>query len=182
MANPLGKIFRPLWLRLDKALSGRAHDDPLFLSNRTIAQKMKSWLAIGVPCLVVIAVVTFALTRRGGAKDNRVTDLTPAQVAARMLPDYTKTVNLAVDRAVTIDEVQVEHSVPAKLIGVARNNSDHLVPSADLLCELETRRGARLGGVTAHVGEIPPHATRKFEVEIVQDTASIAIVREIRIH
>lgn len=181
MANPLGKIVRPLWLRLDKALSGRAQDDPLFLSNRTVTQKMKSWLAVGVPCLIVIAVVTFALTRRGGAKDNRVADLSPAQVAARMLPDYTKTVNLAVDRAVTIDEVQVEHSVPPKLIGVARNMSD-LVHSADLLCELETRRGARLGGVTAHLGEIAPHATKKFEVEIVQDTASIAIVREIRIH
>jgi hypothetical protein len=181
MANPLGKIFRPLWLRLDHFLSGRAQDDPLFLSNRTIAQKMKSWLAIGVPCLVVIGVVAFALSRRGGAKDVR-SDLTPAQVAAKMLPDYSKTVDLGADHPVTVDEVQVEHSVPPKLIGVARNTSDYLVDSADLVCELETRRGWRLGAVTAHVGAIAPHATQKFEVEIAQDTAAIAIVSEIRVH
>ena len=181
MANPLDKIFRPLWLRLDKALSGRAQDDPLFLSNRTIGQKMRSWLAIGVPCLLVIGLLAFALSRRGGATDVR-TDLTPAQVAAKMLPDYTKTVNLGNGRPVTVDEMQIEHSVPLKMIGVARNSSDRPIASADVVCELETRRGWRLGAVTAQVGAIEAHSTRKFEVEIVQDTAAIAIVTEIHVH
>ncbi|MGP8247692.1 MAG: FxLYD domain-containing protein [Bryobacteraceae bacterium] len=182
MANPLGTIFRPLWLRLDKLLSGRAQDDPLFLSNRTVTQKMKSWLAIGVPCLLVIGVVAFALSRRGGAKDVRAGDLTPEQVAAKMLPDYSKTLDLGTAHPVTVDEVQVRHSEPPQLVGVVRNNSGHVVDSADLVCELETRRGSRLGAVTAHVGAIAPHATARFEVDIAQDTASIAIVSEIRVH
>jgi len=182
MANPLGKIFRPLWVRFDKFLSGGARRDPFYLSNRTTPQKLRSWLAIGVPCLVLAGFLAFGLTRRGGAKVVPPSEPTPAQVAAKMLPDYTKTVDLSGERAVLVDEVEVEQSEPRRVIGVARNNSDHEVASADVVCELENRRGSRLGAVTAHVSELAPHSTKRFQVEIAQATATIAIVREIDVH
>ena len=181
MANPIGNVFQSLRARLDKFLSGGARDDPFYLSNRTIGQKMKSWLLIAIPCLVVIGLVVFALSRRSAAKDVR-TDLTPAQLAAKMLPDYSKTVHLEASDGVNVDEVQVQHSDPPKLIGVARNNTGHVVNSADVLCELVNRRGSRLGAATGHVGQIPPHMTARFEIVIAQDTATSAIVREIRVH
>ena len=181
MGNPLGNVFQSLRARLDKFLSGAVQDDPFYLSKRTIAQKMRSWLSIGIPCLVAIGVVAFALSRRGGAKDVR-SDLTPAQLAAKMLPDYSQTVHLAAGDGVNVDEVQVEHSDPPKLIGVARNNTGHVVNSADVVCELLSPRGSRMGAVTAHVGEIAPHMTARFEIEIAQDTAKSAIVSEIHVH
>jgi hypothetical protein len=99
-----------------------------------------------------------------------------------MLPDYSKTVHLDTSNGVNVDEVQVQRSDPPKLIGVARNNTGHLVNSADVLCELLNRRGSRLGAVTGHVGQIPPHMTARFEVVIAQDTANSALVTEIRVH
>jgi hypothetical protein len=182
MANPSGKILRPLRARLDRFLSGAPQDDPFYLSNRTVAQKARIWLLIGIPCLVVIGLVAFALSRRGGAEDVRTTDLTPAQLAAKMLPDYSKTVRLAASDGVNVDEVQVQHSDPPKLIGVVKNNTGHVVNSADIVCELLSPRGSRLGAVTAHVGEIAPHMTARFEVEIAQDTARSATVTEIRVN
>jgi hypothetical protein len=182
MANPVGTIFRPLWVSLDKFLSGGARGEPLYLSNRTTPQKLRSWLAIGVPCLVLAGFLAFGLTRRGGAKVVQPSEPTPAQVAAKMLPDYTKTLDLNAGRAVFVDEVEVEQSEPRKVIGVARNISDHEVVSADVVCELENRRGSRLGGVTVHVSDLAPHSTKRFQVEIAQATATFAIVREIDVH
>jgi hypothetical protein len=77
--------------------------------------------------------------------------------------------------------VQVLKTDPPKVIGAATNNSNYVVHSADVVCELETRRGARLGAVTAHLSEIEPHQTKKFEVPIAQNTAYMAVVWEIRI-
>jgi hypothetical protein len=179
VTNPLGKIFRPLRVRFDSFLSGGERYDPLHLSNRTTPQKLRSWLVIGAPCLVLIGLLAFGLTRRGGAKAAPAPEPTPAQVAARMLPDYTKTVNLNSQQTLSVDEVEVEQSEPRKLVGVVRNNSDREVSSADVVCELEMRRGSRAGAVTAHLANIAPHSTKRFEVEIVQDKATTAIVTEV---
>ena len=55
-------------------------------------------------------------------------------------------------------------------------------PGAVNVRELLSPRGSRMGAVTAHVGEIAPHMTARFEIEIAQDTAKSAIVSEIHVH
>jgi hypothetical protein len=170
-----------MWVKFDRFLSGRAQDDPFYLSNRTFTEKMKGWVLIGLPCLLAIGLIAFALAPRG-AKDVRSPEPTSAQVAAKMLPDFSKTVYYGDNRAVIVDEVQIEHSDPRRLILVARNNSEHIVHSADFVCELLNAKGGRLGAVTAQVGEIAPHGTARFETEIAQDTAYSALVREMHVH
>ena len=180
MANPLGKILAPLRARVDKFLSGGQQDDPFYLSNRTITQKLKSWLVIAVPCLALAGLVTYALLQRTATNKARSADLTPSQIANKMLPDYSKTLRLG-DQSVSVEEVEVLQSPVPKLVGVVRNTSDRPVHSAGVVCELLNRGGSRLGAVSASVGEIAPHGTARFEVEIPQDDAARVIVREIRV-
>src|SRR6266540_3760121 len=52
----------PLRGPMERFLAGGATSDPLYLSNRTLSQKMRSWALIAVPCLVLAVAIAIALS------------------------------------------------------------------------------------------------------------------------
>src|ERR1017187_2431962 len=83
----------PLRGPVDRLLSGGGRQDPLYLSNRTFRQKLVGWVKVGVPLLpVVVAVIlAFVMHRR---HDKPAEVLSPAEVAAKMLPGLNKPIHV----------------------------------------------------------------------------------------
>jgi len=50
----------PVRSYVDRFLSGGQPTDPLYLTNRTSGQKLKSWSLVAIPCLVLAVGVTLS--------------------------------------------------------------------------------------------------------------------------
>ena len=83
----------PLRDPIERLLSGGpAPSDPLYLSNRTPAQKLKSWSLIAIPCLVLALGVGVTLSNfLDLPKPNPSRNLHRAKLRRNCSPTWTKT-------------------------------------------------------------------------------------------
>jgi len=74
--------------RLDKWIfGGAAPTDPLYLTNRTWGQKIKTWSVIAVPVVILIGGVGFTLSSIMQPPEGKpVRYLSPAEISAKILP------------------------------------------------------------------------------------------------
>src|SRR5450759_5993708 len=81
----------PLRGPVERLLSGGpAPSDPLYLTNRTQAQKLKFWSLIAIPC-VVLALGVIVLSRSlNPPAPKPVNPLTAAEIPANLLPNQAK--------------------------------------------------------------------------------------------
>jgi hypothetical protein len=79
-----------------------------------------------------------------------------------------------------VPEVGVDRSGSLALAGIVRNNTAHTVSAVEILFDVTDDRGSRLGNVSAQLQNLAPKSESKFRVPINQQTASIAIVRDIK--
>jgi hypothetical protein len=172
----LGPLRQP-WERF---LNAGASDDPLYLTNRTWRQRARVWVLVALPCVLVAAAVAFALLGFVQKRDAASKELTPAQMAAKLLPpDLDKNIQIHDDRPVDVAEVRVEHAGTTRLVGAVRNRTDKALAHAQVIFDLADARGSRLGAVSAEVEHVPPRGTAPFDIAIEQSTAVVAIVREV---
>jgi hypothetical protein len=178
-ARWLGPLAGPLTRFLD----GAKPDDPFYLTNRTVGQRLRLVIVIAIPCLVVAAGIALAMS---GYFDpdtptvNPAKSLTPEQVAAKMLPNLDKNLRIEVNRDVEISDVHIEHGATTKIAGLARNNTDHPIENAELVFDLTDKAGSRMGAVTTRIPKIDGKKTAPFSFTVEQQDASFALVREIR--
>jgi hypothetical protein len=173
----LGRLSGPFERLL---FGGPAPSDPLYLTNRTTGQKIRFWSLIAAPCIVVLAGFGYMLSSMMDPPDVKpAKELTASEIAAKMLPNVGKNLNLPTNRAVEVVEVKVQNSGGAKLVGTLRNNTDREIASAELIVDLTDLAGSQLGAVSTTVQNIPPGSTKTFQLPIKQTGASIALVREI---
>lgn len=170
----LGPFRQPL----ERFLNAAGSDDPFYLTNRTWAERAKLWILLAVPCvlvasLIALGVMGFIHTRQTPAKE-----LTPAQVAARMLPDLNKPIDLNVNSDLEVIEVRVSED-GKMLLGEVRNVTGRPIIRAVLVFDLTDARGSRLGAVSAPIGRLAPKSTASFELPIQQHGAAFALVREV---
>jgi hypothetical protein len=104
-----------------------------------------------------------------------------AEIAAKMLPDIEKNIHIDSQSALEIQNVQVVSGFPARLVGVARNNSDHEIFKADLTFDLTDKTGSRQGAVSTEIKNIASRASVPFQFPIEQRSATFALVRDVAV-
>jgi hypothetical protein len=179
---PPASFFGAMRHRIDRWVSGGpGPSDPLYLTNRTTGQKARAWVVIGVPLLLVIALIGVSLsTLLEPPRSQQVRDLTPAEVAAKQLPDL-KDLKIEGGSDIEIVELRVEGS-GARMSGTLRNKTTRAIASADISCDLTDSGGTQLGGVIMHVEDIPASATKRFDYLLNKPNATFVLVRQIQTH
>lgn len=171
----------PLRRSIERFLSGGpAPSDPLYLSRRTIGQRIRFALAIGIPGVIVAGLMGLALTNHFAKKTVMPRlDLSPAEIAAKMLPnmDYVK---IDTNRDVDIMEVHVDRTQGTAVMGTVMNKTAHEIHSAEIVFDLTDATGSQLGGVSQKIEDLPPQVRQGFRLPIEQSTASFVLVREVK--
>ncbi|MGB7762325.1 MAG: FxLYD domain-containing protein [Bryobacteraceae bacterium] len=168
--------------RLDQFVNGSANTDPLYLSNRTIWQQIRAVAIMVVPFLLLGAVLALAWSGLFKGKDApKPRELTVAERAARVLPNFDAKIQLPANHDLDVQDAHVEHGSPTRVVGRVKNNTDHVIASAELVFDLADRHWSRLGAVNTRVGELLPHSTTAFRFAVAQDTAEHVLVREYQV-
>ncbi len=173
----------PLAAPITRFLDGTAPSDPFYLSNRTFGQKVRLALLIAAPCLLVaggigLAVLGYFDSARAYAPPQPA--LTPEQIASKMLPNLDRNIKIEVNRDVEVDEAHIERGAVIKVVGIARNNTDHPIQNAEVIFNLADATGSRLGSVSTRVPRIDAKSTVTFSFPVEEHDAAFALVREIR--
>jgi hypothetical protein len=172
------KWLGPLHGPVERLLSGGpAPTDPLYLSNRTLPQKLKSWSLIGIPCLVLalgIGVTLSDLLDPPEAKP--IKEPTAAQIAAK-LPIIDKDLQFAPAPDVQVVEIRVDGS---RLVGVVKNTTAREIASTQIVIDLTNSVGTQVGTLNGTVERIPPSSSKAFQFPITQRDVAFGIVRLIQ--
>ena len=177
--NWLGPLRGPI----DRFLSGGASKDPLYLTNRSLGQKIKVWAMVAVPCVLIIGAVALALSSNyfDPPAARAPKEMTAEEISRKVLPNITKDIKIDTNRDVEVVEVHVEHASPLKVAGLVKNNSASNFAAVDVVFNLTDSRGSQLGAVNGHIENLAPKSVKPFQFPIRQQNAAIAIVREIGI-
>jgi hypothetical protein len=176
----LGPLAGPIIRFLD---GGARPDDPFYLTNRTLGQKMRAVLVIAAPCLLVAGAIGLAAIGyfdSAAPKLPPAPTLTPEQVATKMLPNLDKDLKIYVNHDVEVMDVHVEKGSIMKVAGSARNTTDRAMLNTELIFDLTNDAGSRLGAVSTKVARIEPKSVAEFSFPVQQREAAFALVREIR--
>ncbi len=173
------KWLGPLRDPIERLLSGGpAPTDPLYLTNRTPAQKLKFWSLIAIPCLVLAVGVGVTLSNFLEPPETKpVKEPPPGEVTAKLFPSVTKDLKLAPPSDVQVIEVRVDGS---RLVGVVKNTTAREIAVAELIIDLTDSAGSQVGAVTGTVEKLPPSSSKEFQIPIKQRDAAIALVREVK--
>jgi len=173
--------YAPLTGAVDRLLSGGAVKDPLYLTNRTASQKMKTWAVVAVPCILVVGLVALALSQNFFDRPDtpEPKQMTPEEVSRKILPNISKDIAIETNHDVEVVEVRVDHNPPLRLVGSLRNNSTHSISAVDVVFNLTDGTGSQVGAVSGHVENLAPKALKEFQLPISQQTAAFALVRDL---
>jgi hypothetical protein len=98
----------PLRSSVERFLSGGQPTDPLYLTNRTPGQKLKSWSLIAIPCLVLAVGVSVVLSNLiDPPAATPLKKLTSAEITAKLLPNLDKDYKLKPPSDVQVVEIRV---------------------------------------------------------------------------
>jgi hypothetical protein len=176
--------------RLESFFTGRnAASDPLYLTNRTFGQKVRTGVLIGAPIAAIGVIVYLALAKQfdrpisleravaieAAAKAKQPT----GEITAKVLPNIDKTYTSENSKDVDVIEASINRAGEPTLIGKLRNNTENLVRVADLVFDVTDNEGSQLGGVSVRVENIPPRGTAPFRLVLPQREARTALVREV---
>jgi hypothetical protein len=153
--------------------------DPLYLSKRTVAQRIKSTLPILLPVVLVAAIVAVALSRRSVSQSKPQSELTVAEIAAKILPDFPKDIHVESNRDVQVVEARLTPAPNAKVTGSVRNNTERRIRRARLVFDLTDANGSQVGAVSTIVENLAPKSTTNFEFAIQHAGAALVLVREV---
>lgn len=166
--------------RIDLWISGGADPaDPLYLTHRTTAQKLRAWSVVAVPLVILVggAVLVFlTIGNRHDAKEAK--DLSPAESAAKLLPNLND-IKIESSSSVDVVEVRVDKSAGVRVVGTVRNKSNHPIASADVTCQVTDANSTQLTSIVFHVENIAPGATKDFSVPLTQQDAAYVLVSDI---
>jgi hypothetical protein len=167
------------WLGpIERILSGPAPTDPLYLTNRTAGQKLKSWSLIAIPCLVLAVGVGVALSNLIDPPEAKpVKQPTKAEITAKLLPNIDKDFKLVPPSDVQVLEIKVAGS---RLVGVLRNTSTREIAAAEIVVDLTNAVGSQVGAVSAIVQRLPASGNKEFQIPITQRDAAFGLVREVK--
>lgn len=171
----------PLRGPVERFLNGPGSSDPLYLSNRTLGEKIRLGVLIGLPCAMVLALVTLAALGKFDSAhlSPPAQPLSDAELAVRMLPDLSQGLTPRSDSGIEVTEVAVGRG---RISGNVRNTTDRAVVDAEVTFDLTDAAGSRLGAVLCRIPRIEPRGTAAFQATVPQADAVRAVVREMHAH
>ena len=167
--------------KIDQFLSGGpAPNDPLYLTNRTLAQKVKPWIVVGVPMLVLLGAIGLSLSNILNPPEPKpVIAPTAKEVSAKILPNLDSNLKIDNNTDVEVVEAKVEHEGGSRVIGSVRNNTTHEIATARVVLDLTDVNGSLVGGVEVRIENLPASKVKPFSLPIAQHTAAFALIREV---
>jgi hypothetical protein len=163
--------------RFDALLAGEAPSDPLYLSNRTWKQKLRLAALIGIPMLVIALVIVAASTdvfqlRRANPYDHPGS-AEPAATAPDPATEPT-------EKEMEVSNLRIARDVkPPIITGEFRNNSDHLIHSAEITYFIADNNGSLLATESTEVLEVGPHRVVTFSAPLKLSQAGYVQVRDV---
>jgi hypothetical protein len=178
--NRISRLFGPIRRPLERFLAGGpAPSDPLYLTNRTLGQKIRTAAAVAIPCLILVGLVALGAGRFIRVREKPVRDLTTAELKEKVLPNLAHDVQIETNGDLEVAEARVEHGPPVALVGSVKNNTAHAIENAQVVFDLAALNGARLGAVAATIAHVDAKSTAPFRIAVEQDNAAFAVVREV---
>src|SRR5205807_2460128 len=112
--------------RIESFLSGGRVADPLYISNRTLGQKIRTALLVTVPVATFIGVTAVALSRHsnprpGADKEPSATPEARPRIASKLLPDVEKNFTTDYSKDIDVLEGRVSSGSERILSGKVRN-------------------------------------------------------------
>ncbi|MGA3097354.1 MAG: FxLYD domain-containing protein [Bryobacteraceae bacterium] len=156
-------------------INGRTPTDPLYLTNRTWKQKLKSGLLIAIPVVLLAGVAALGLGRLYAPKAAPLKEPTSAEIVAHLLPDLEKTVD-ATPLAAEIPELHTDIAGSPKLIGALKNNTDRTI-TVEFTVDLTDIMGSKVDSVSERVENAPAKKTVPFQFPIRDKNAARAQVQ-----
>jgi hypothetical protein len=189
VANPwlvrIWEWFARVRARVEALVSGRAPDDPLYLTNRTWKQKLILAAIAAVPVIILILLVmaattdVFRLHNKVDPYERPVAEgQAPVATPAKHSPDPT--LNPADLEVVNIHIVRDAHA--PTVTGVVRNNTGQKVESAEVSYYLADEDGSLLGTESIDVENVAPHGSVTFHLPLKQTKAEYVIVRDVHVN
>lgn len=174
--NWLGPFRGPV----ERFLSGGpAPSDPFYLTNRPLRQKIRQWVLIGVPCLLLIGGVALGLSNFfRGAKARPHREPSAAEIARGILPSLD-TGGIRSNPDIELVEVHIDKTGGSAVAGTLKSKSSRAIRAAELVFNLTDAAGSQLGAVGTTVENLAPGATVHFHFPIESATAAFALVRDI---
>jgi hypothetical protein len=174
------KWLGPLRGLVERLLSGSAPSDPLYLTNRSLGRTIKSWSLVAIPCLFIVGLVVFTLSKDYSGPPEAAPEKEPSaeEAARQILPNIPMDIKIDSNKDVEVLQVHVDRSA-LKVAGTVRNNTAHAIAAADVIFNLANASGSEVGAVSGHIENLPPKTTRDFEFPIKQRDAAFVLVREL---
>lgn len=168
----------PLRGPVDRFLSGTRSSDPLYLSNRTLRQKLLTGSVIVLPFGAVLTLLFLAAAGRFSTPPPQTKE-SPA--VAINLPSFSD-VQVKSNRELVVLEARVDPGArPVTLTGTAKNMTDRRIRTAEIIFEVNDRRGSQLGRQTVILENVEPQQIARFQVPVRARGAVIALVSEVNV-
>lgn len=168
----------PLRGPVERLLSGTAPNDPLYLSNRTSGQKLKSWSLIAIPCLVLAIGIAVTLSNFLDPPEIKpAKEPTAAEITAKLLPNVDKDLKFTPPSEVQVIEVRVDGS---RVVGVVKNTTAREIAVTSVVFDLTNSTGSQIGAISTTVENLPASGNKEFQIPIKQRDAAFALVREVK--
>jgi len=172
------KWLGPLRGPVERLLSGSAPSDPLYLTNRSVGGRIKSWSLVVIPCLFIVGLVALTLSKDYSGPPAPQKEPSAEEAAKKILPDIARDIKIDSNKDVEVVQVHVDRSA-MKVAGTVRNNTAHAIAVTDVVFNLADTSGSQIGAVSGHIENLPPKTTKDFEFPIKQRDATFVLVREL---
>jgi len=179
MSNRPDERPRSVRAWVDRWLNAPTDADPLYLTNRTLGQKLRLWILVGVPCLAMGVLVWIGLTGRFAPEAPPAAPAVAPAKAASRLPATLDDLHISSNRDLQVLDAHVVHGKTTTIEGTILNNSERLIYAAEVVLDLTDGHGSQLGGVTVRVDHLEPKVRVPFKMKIPEPNAAFALVREI---
>lgn len=175
------KWLGPLRGPVERFLSGGTPKDPLYLTNRSLSQRIRGWVIVAIPCLLIIGFVALTLSKNFfNPPDAPIAkEMTPAEISRKILPNLGTDLKIDARHDVDIVEAHIEHRAGLTLTGSIRNNSAHEIAVVEFVFNLTDTSGSQLGAVDGRVENLGPKVTKSFQIPLAQQNAAFAMVRDL---
>jgi hypothetical protein len=158
---------------------GIAPSDPLYLTNRTFGQKLRTAVVVAIPCVIVFGVLALGVGSYIRVREKPAQDVTTAELREKVLPTLARNIEISTNHDLEVTEARVEQGEPTVGLGTVRNNTGHAIDNAQVVFDLTADSGARLGAVSATIAHVDAKSTAAFRIAVQQDNATFALVREV---
>ncbi len=180
IADRLREHIETVRARVERFISGRAPDDPLYLSNRGWQQKVKVAAFIAIPVVLLVVLILAAATdvfrfHKADPYEHPVADAPAPVTPKQKLPDPV----LASSDLEVVNIKIARDAHPPVVTGVVRNNTGEKVDSAEVSYYLADNEGSLVGTDTTDVSNVQPHGSVSFRMPLKVAKAEYVIVRDV---